>query len=418
MRKLSALALAALLSTAPTAHAAPSATGNWITAYSLPAFLPSDTKQWKQERDYAGHTVREVIRLNTAGERLRVKFTNDTGADAVVVGRAHIALAGPDGAPIPGTDRELSFGGRQGLFVPLGAPAYSDPVALPAKAFGDVVVSVFFPGPGPVHLGGHLADVKLVSGDATEAEAIPNAVRESGPSFVSRIDVEPTTARHLLVAIGDSITEGACSTPGAHMSWPEQFARRLAASPYGHGWTVANEGISGNRILRDSAGPNLLSRLDRDALDLPGVSAVVLLEGINDIGYAARPENADQPVSAEQLIAAMKQVVARAHARGVRVYGGTILPFEGAAYYSAKGEGVRQAVNAWIRTSGVFDGVIDFEAATRDPAHPARLSHAVDSGDHLHPGDAGYTLMAKAVDLSLLTGAASPTAAHARKETP
>lgn len=413
---LPALALAALLAAAPAAQAA-----SWVSGYTLPAFSPADTRQWKQERDYAGQTIRELIRLNTGGARLRLKFTNETGQTAVQVGRVHIALAGPDGALIPGSDHEVTFGGHQGLLVPDGAPAYSDPVALPVKAFGDVVVSTYFPAPGPVHLGGHLADLNVAPGDATETPVMAGAVRESGPAFVSRIDVEPDHPRHLLVAVGNSITEGAMSTPGAHMSWPDQFARRLAASPQGAGsgasWSVVNEGISGNRVLRDGAGPNLLARFDRDVLDLPGVSAVIVLEGINDIGHAATPEGVNEQVSAEELIGGLKQVIARAHARGLRIYGGTILPFQGAAYYSAKGETTRQAVNAWIRTSHAFDAVIDFDAVTRDPANPARVAPDVDSGDHLHPRDAGYTRMAGAVDLGLL---ASPPAAapHAPKETP
>ncbi len=414
---LASVALAGLLAAAPAAHAAP-----WVAGYTLPAFSPADTRQWRQERDYAGQTVRQTIRLNTAGARLRLKFTNETGQAQVAIGRVHIALAGPDGAPIPGTDREVTFGGRHGLRVPAGAPAYSDPVALPVKAFGDVVVSTFFPGPGPVHLGGHLADLQVAPGDATETPVMAGAVRESGPAFVSRIDVEPDHARQVLVAVGDSITEGALSTPGAHMSWPEQFARRLASSPQGAGWVVVNQGVSGNRILHDSAGPNLLSRFDRDVLDLPGVSAVVVLEGINDLGRAATPEGADEQVSAEDLIAGLQQLVARAHARGLRIYGGTILPYQGAAYYSAKGEATRQAVNAWIRTSHAFDAVIDFDAAIRDPADPARMAPAFDSGDHLHPRDPGYARMAETVDLKLLAAqpsAVQATAApHAPKETP
>jgi lysophospholipase L1-like esterase len=414
---LAGLGLTALLAAVPTAQAATP----WIAGYTLPAFSPADTKQWKQAHDYAGQTVREVVRLNTGGARLRLKFTNETSDTPVQVGRVHVALAGPDGAPIPGSDREVTFGGRQGLLVPAGAPAYSDPVALPAKAFADLIVSTYFPGPGPVHLGGHLADLQVVPGDATERPALANAVRESGPAFVSRIDVEPDHPRHLLVAVGDSITEGAQSTPGAHMSWPEQFARRVAASPRGATWSVVNAGISGNRILHDSAGPNLLARFDRDVLDLPGATAVIVLEGINDIGNATDPHRSNEAVSAEDLIAALKQVIARAHAHGLRIYGGTILPYAGASYYSPKGEAIRQAVNAWIRASHAFDAVIDFDAAIRDPADPARMAAAFDSGDHLHPRDPGYARMAAIVDLELLAAAPQATRAvtsHASKETP
>ena len=409
MRPFTALLVASgLVLGAQTAQAAPVKPGNWITAYSLPAFSPADTRRAGLEHDEAGRTIREMVRLNTAGSRLRVKFTNETGEAAVAIGHAHIALATPNGDPIPGSDRELHFGGWAGLTVSSGASAYSDPVDLPVAAFGDVVVSTFLPGPSPVHLGGHLAGLQVAQGDATAATIMPGAIQQTAPSFISRIDVAPAGPRRLLVAIGDSITEGAASTPGAHMSWPEQFARQLATTPTGRTWSVANAGISGNRVLHDGSGPALLARFDRDALALPGVSAVIVLEGINDVGRAATGEGGAQPVSAPELIAAFKQLIAQAHARGVRIYGGTILPYEGAKYYSAGGEAIRSTVNAWIRSSGAFDGAIDFEAVMRDPTHPTRLSHAADSGDHLHPGDEGYRLMADAIDPLMLSAGRTP----------
>ncbi len=396
MIKVLALACAVALG-ASCAHAAP----GWTAAYTLPAFSPADAVRYHENHDYAGRTVREVIRLNASGQRLRIKFTNETGDEAVTLGDAHIALAGPRGDPVPGSDHQLSFGGATGVTAPAGAPIYADPVDLPTQAFGDLVVSLYFPAAGPVHLGGHLAKVEVVPGDATAAPILKGAEHETGPSFVSRIDVTAAHPTKVLVTVGDSITEGGGATVGAHMSWPEQFARRLAASRYGRDWSLVNAGISGNRILHDNAGPNLLARFDRDVLDVPGVAAVILLEGINDIGNS-RPDAPGDQVTADALIASLKQVIARAHAHGVRIYGATITPFEGAFYYTVQGEATRQAVNAWIRTGGAYDGVIDFEAVARDPLHPTRLSPALDSRDHLHPGDAGYAIMAGAVPFDIL----------------
>jgi lysophospholipase L1-like esterase len=215
-------------------------------------------------------------------------------------------------------------------------------------------------------------------------------VRSAG--LASAVEVA-TRSGQVLVAFGDSITEGAGASDAARTSWPAQAAASLAARRDARCWTIVNAGISGNRLLHDGRGPNALARFDRDVLAMPGVTHVVLLEGINDIG--ASKDSPAQAVTADQVIAAYRQLIDRAHARGLKVLGGTLLPFVGAAYQDAAGEAKRVAVNQWIRTAGAFDGVIDFDAATRDPAHRERLVAGFEIGDHLHPNDAGYAAMAR-----------------------
>jgi lysophospholipase L1-like esterase len=226
------------------------------------------------------------------------------------------------------------------------------------------------------------------------------------PSILSGIDVETTTPRNVVVAFGDSITEGACATPGWSMSWPQQLSVRLAKARQGKTWTIINAGISGNRLLYDGAGMKALDRFNRDVLSIPGLKSIVLLEGINDIGNAFVPTSDTGPRTAADVIGAYTQLIERAHARNIRIYGGTLLPYAGASYFTPQGEAVRTAVNTWIRTSGAFDGIVDFDAATRDSAAPDHLIGAYQCGDNLHPNDAGYTAMANAVDLNLITGAA------------
>nr|WP_232793400.1 SGNH/GDSL hydrolase family protein [Caulobacter hibisci] len=238
-------------------------------------------------------------------------------------------------------------------------------------------------------------------GNHVAKSPIPGEEALRGPGLVSGVEVRGAAAP-VLVAIGDSITEGTGSTANADKGWPEQLAQRLSARP--EGWSVVNMGVGGGRLLREVSGPSALSRFDRDVLSVAGLKAVLLLEGINDIGRPAQPGFAADAVTPEDLIVGYRQLIARAHARGVKIYAGVIPPFEGAAYYHDKGEATRQAVNAWIRTSGEFDGIVDFDAVLRDPAKPSQLRADTHGGDHLHPNDAGYALMAQAVDKALFGG--------------
>jgi len=243
----------------------------------------------------------------------------------------------------------------------------------------------------------------LQAGNAVAATDLPAAARVDHWYFLSGIEVRAGRSAAAVAILGDSITDGRGSTTNGNDRWPDNLARRLQANPATREVAVLNQGIGGNRLLQDGLGPNVLARLDRDVLAQAGVRWLIVLEGINDIGARVRARERGEPwATAQDVIAALEQIVVRAHARGIRAYGATILPYEGAtSYFTVDGEADRQAVNAWIRASGVFDGVIDFDAATRDRERPSRLSPAVDGGDHLHPSAAGYRIMADAVDLGL-----------------
>jgi lysophospholipase L1-like esterase len=278
------------------------------------------------------------------------------------------------------------------------------------KALGDVTVSLYLPEPTPpstFHWDARQSTY-VGAGDQTAAAAIQAGTTLSTRVFLSAIQVEAAPATRTVVALGDSITDGNMSTVDGNRRWPDVLARRLS----GEGVAVLNAGISGARLLQDKMGSNALARFDRDVLSQPGVATAVVFIGINDIawnGTAFAPS--DPAARVEDLIAGYRQLIARAHTRGVRIVGATLTPFEGAlqdtpmrGYYGADKERVRQAVNTWIRDGGEFDAVLDFDAITRDPSHPARFLPAYDSGDHLHPGDAGYRAMADSIDLRALLG--------------
>jgi lysophospholipase L1-like esterase len=400
---LLALAVALALTSPMATTAAPRAKAqvaaaptvqSWSAAWGAAPLAAVAVPRVGEVRGFTDMTARQVIRLNLGGDAVRVRLTNEMGDRPLKIGAASVALAGPDGKAL-GPPVPLTFGGRSEVEIPQGAPLLSDPVALPVKAMDHLSVSVFFV--EPMAPAAHRVRLFLSpQGNHTAKADVPGEVVSKGPGVVSGVEVRGPGPRPVLVTIGDSITEGAGSTPNADMGWPEQLAARVAARA--GGWSVVNVGVNGGRLLREGSGPSALSRFDRDVLSVPGVAAVVVLEGINDIGRPAQPGYAADVVSADQIIAGYRQLIERAHARGVKVYGGTILPFEGAMYYHPAGETTRQAVNAWIRSSGAFDGVIDFEAVVKDPARPGRILDGLHQGDHLHPDDAGYRLMAEAAD--------------------
>ncbi len=267
----------------------------------------------------------------------------------------------------------------------------------------DLVIDLYVPNdlgisPSPVttHNGASQTNFVSDTGNHSGVTTLPVNARSGAWFMIARVEVMAPSATAAVVTFGDSITDGARSTTDTNSRWPDQLARRLAARK-GPGVAVLNAGISGNRVLGDGAGVSALARFDRDVLMQTGVTHVVVMEGINDIGIA---RNNPSP-SAEDLIAGHKQLIERAHARGLKIYGVTLTPFEGAPYYTPEGEAKRQALNSWIRSSGAYDGVIDFDMVTRDPAAPTKFLPAYDSGDHLHPGDAGYKAMGDAVDLAM-----------------
>jgi lysophospholipase L1-like esterase len=301
----------------------------------------------------------------------------------------------------------VSFGGSVSARIPPGEQVLSDPVGMHVTALQELAVSIYLPGRtgvATVHADAQQINWVSTAGDhAAEAGGDAFAIPVQSWYFLSGLDVRSSAAAGTLVAFGDSITDGVQSTIGGNDRWPSDLARRLNTVA-GPALSVADEGIGGNRVLTASrcCGASAETRFARDALDQPGVRDVIVLEGINDIGHSLGPLHSDAGLTAARVIAGYQELIAQAHARAVRIFGATLLPYQGAGYYSPAGEAVREAVNTWIRTSGAFDGVIDFDAVMRDPADPLRLNPAYDSGDHLHPNDAGYQAMADAIDLSML----------------
>jgi lysophospholipase L1-like esterase len=361
-----------------------------------------------QASSFNNQTVRMIVRSSIGGSKVRVELSNAYGTAPLQIGAAHVALhvSGTGGAIMPSSDKALTFGGKPSISIPPGALAVSDPVNLTVPKLSDLAVSVFFPadtGPFTMHSTG-LHTTYILAGDVTSIAVLGEVPTTRSWYFLSSVDVAAPADTGLIVAFGDSITDGATSTVDANRSWPSVLAQRLLANPATANLAIVNQGISGNRVLREGTATNALARFDRDVLNQPGVKWVMLMEGINDIGQGTRagapPENA---VTADDLIQGMKQLVDRAHMRGIKAIGCTLTPYAGAAYYSDKGEEIRTAYNHWIRTGGAFDAVVDFDKATQDPANPKQIRPDYNIMDHLHPNDAGYKAMADAVDLSIFT---------------
>jgi lysophospholipase L1-like esterase len=347
-------------------------------------------------------TVRMIVHVSTGGSQVRVQLANSQGNSAVTIGEAHIARSGGGATIVTATDHALSFGGRPGVQIPAGAIVLSDPVVLPVSPATDLAVSLYVAGrPGALTthpLGLH--STYILQGDMTAAPN-PQPVSENLSYFwLADVDVLTGPGGAAIAAFGDSITDGFATTPNANLAWPALLYQRLRAGDLKSPFSVINLGISGNRVLHDGAGASALARFDRDILGRPQVKWVLLLEGINDISFPNVPgAAASDRISAEDLIAGYRMLIAEAHLHGIRILGGTLLPWEGVWTFSAAAEQIRIKVNEWIRSGGAFDGVVDFDAATRDPAHPSRLLPQFDSGDHVHPNDAGNRAMAEAIDL-------------------
>ena len=365
---------------------------------------------------FTNQTLRQIVHVSIGGSKARVVLSNAYGTAPLTVGAAHIALRDKDAAIQPASDRQLMFGGRPTLTIPAHALAYSDPVDLPVPALADLAVDVYLPGttntasPLTMHQAAFQTNYVSETGNYVGTTNLPTVAVLQNWFVLSRVDVLVAGAPAALVTFGDSITDGTRSTPNTNSRWPDQLMRRVASQPGGPSMAIMNAGIAGNRVLSEgafNAGINALSRFDRDALGYPGVTHIIVLEGINDIGQARQ----NPTPTAEDIIVGHKQLVERAHARGIKIYGATLTPFYGAAYYTEVGEAKRQAVNEWIRTGKAYDAVIDFDKATRDPGDPKKLLAAYDSCDHLHPNDAGYKAMADAVDLTLF----KPVAASANR---
>jgi lysophospholipase L1-like esterase len=361
---------------------------------------------------FQNRTLRQILRLSAGGSAVRVRFTNAYGTTPLVIGGARIALLDADGKEVAGSSRVLSFGGAPGATAARTAPLLSDPVTLKLPALARMAVTAYFPGdtgPCTCHPFG-LDDIEVSPpGNFTDQPFVPESVN-SVRAFLAAVEVDAPRSAATVVVMGDSITDGTGSTSKANRRWPDLLAERLAHRG-GRTWAVANQGIAGNRILGDGMGDSALARLDRDVFSLPGVKALIVFEGVNDLGMSfghfegpvgeMLKNMPGREISAPQLITGYRQLVDRAHALGIKVYGATIAPYKGAMYWSAEGEAARQQINTFIRSSGAFDAVIDFDKALGDPADPLAMRAGYHMGDHLHGNDAGYQAMADAIDLKL-----------------
>jgi lysophospholipase L1-like esterase len=348
-------------------------------------------------------TLRQIVHTSIGGSRVRVVLSNAFGTAPIQIGAASVALRDKESAIQAATSKTLLFGGGPTATILAGATLVSDPVEMTLAPLSDLAIDLFVPGdlgvsPSPVTTHNAAWQTNYISepGNHVGTATMTAALRPGAWFLIARVEVTAPANTLAVVAFGDSITDGSRSTADMNTRWPDVLAQRLAARK-GAGVAVLNAGIGGNRVLGDGAGVSALARFDKDVLMQTGVTHVVVMEGINDIGIA----RSNPSPSAADLIAGHKQLIERARARGLKIIGATLTPYEGAAYFTPEGEAKRQALNEWIRTSGAYDGVIDFDKATRDPAAPSKFLPAYDSGDRLHPGDAGYKAMGDAVDLAL-----------------
>ena len=376
--------------------------GTWASSPLLDAH-PKNAEELLTAGTRSGATLREIVHVSMGGETVRVRFSNLYGTSPLVIGAVEIAQTLKGVAIVPGTNKAVTFNGQPSVSIPPGALAVSDPASFKLAPLSNLTVSFFLPNPtGPVteHQLGNATSYH-VTGNVVSSASLESPTTATSWYYLNGVDTLAAADAGAVITIGDSITDGAKSTIDTNQRWPDELARRLQADPKYRNLSVLNEGISGNKILLDGAGPNALARFDRDVIAQSGAKYLLILEGINDIGRLHGTPDAG--LTAADLISALNQMVVRAHAHGIAVFGCTLTPYHGAGYYTENGEVIRKAVNEWIRTGGVLDGFVDLEAAVRDPNHPDTFLPTVDPGDHLHPNDAGYKAMGDAIDLKLFT---------------
>jgi lysophospholipase L1-like esterase len=412
---LLALAGAAATQTAQQSPKDMTWVGTWanspVMAFTQPQSLPQgmklpETAPFVAPPSVENATVRTIVRGTAGGDQVRIRVSNFYGTTPLQIGAAHIAVRDSGSSIKAGTDRVLTFSGQPSIAVPPGALGLSDAIALHITPHADIAVSLFFPAGTPARRTVHfdaVQDAWIVAGDVTAQVGFDNSKSAKYAYFLVGVDVTGTGNRGTIVALGDSITDG------GSLRWPALLSGRLRQQKKYYG--VLNQGIAGNRILGHSNddlfaifGINALARLERDVLSQPNVKYLILYEGINDIGLPGALGIPAPLTTPQQVIAGMRQVIARAHQLAIVVYGATLAPFEGTVlpgYYSPEKEATRQAVNQWIRTSKEFDGYFDFDKALQDPGHPTRLRPEYDSGDRLHPNDAGEKAMSEVIDLSV-----------------
>ncbi|HUX46347.1 MAG TPA: SGNH/GDSL hydrolase family protein [Terracidiphilus sp.] len=380
--------------------------GSWAASQQIPepqnALAPEDLRD---------ATVRQVVRLSAGGATLRVHLSNAFGTAPMTFTSVHLALAVSPGSSAiqPGSDHALTFSGAASVTVPAGAEYISDPIAFSVAPLASLAISFHLDEPPARETGhpGSRATTFVVHGDLVSAPDLPSAKRVDHWYQLAGVDVLAPPGAASVVALGDSITDGHASTTNGSDRWTDVLAERLQAAPKMRSIAVLNQGIGGNHLLTDGLGPNVLARFDRDVLAQTGVRWLIVFEGVNDLGALARegevsPERHKDLV--QRMIAAYQQILTRAHAHGLRVFGATITSFVGSDYYNPgpASEADREAINAWIRAPGHFDAVLDFDQVLRDPAHPDHLLPAYDCGDHLHPNPAGYRALGDSIPLTLL----------------
>jgi lysophospholipase L1-like esterase len=398
----------ALAGTALALAASP-AQAEWVASWTAAPHAPLGTEGWAAAARYDNVTLTQVIRVSEGGEQLRVHLSNRYGPAPLKVGAARIALIDADGKEVPGSGRTLTFGGEAAAVIPRGSPFVSDPVALTVPDLARMKVELYLPedtGPCTCHLTG--VDELAVSPPGNfVGKSFEPASKAQHRAFLSVVEVFSPNSPGTIVTYGDSITDGMGATPGANRRWPDVLAERLQQG--GRNWAVANQAISGNRVLSPGMGEAVLARFDEDVLSLPNVKYMIVFVGVNDIGNRFGPErqgipglNLDQPeIDVPQMIAGYKQLIARAHAKGIKVIASPIGPYKGAGYWTEAGEAARQAVNEWILTSGAFDAIVRLDVAFADPADPAKMREGYHMGDFLHGSDAGLKAVGESIPLEL-----------------
>jgi lysophospholipase L1-like esterase len=355
--------------------------------------------------DLNNQTVRMIIHATVGGNQLRIRLSNAYGTQPLLIGDAHVAVSASAFIPtiVAGTDQALTFGGQSTITIPVGAVIVSDPVRFSITPLTELAVSLYLPNDTPnATLTEHYYSLQVFyispTGDYAGSNSFPDNLPFYSWCLLSSVEVAPLWPTSTVVALGDSITDGVGSTSTLNDRWPDLLAARLYNSFNFLAPSVVNQGIAGNRLLHDITGQNALARFDRDVLSQAGVRCVIIQEGLNDVATAVVFPN--EATSANQIIWALNQLIQRGHDQGLLVLGVTLTPFSGSLLYSAAGETERQAVNQFIRSGQAYDGVLDFDQVVRDPSNPTRLLPAYDSGDHVHPNDAGYQAIVQSIDLS------------------
>ena len=403
-----------LTAAAALALSASPAQAEWVASWTASPHAPIGTTGPFAAASYENVTVSQILRITEGGGKVRDRFSNSYAPAPLEIGAARIVQLDEQNREIAGTARTLAFGGEPGAVIPRGAPFVSDEVALELPDLARLKVEIFLPtqtGPCTCHLTG--VDELAVSPPGNfVGKPFEPVSRAQYRAFLSGVEVDSPDALGTIVAYGDSITDGVGATAGGNDRWPDILANRLQAA--GREWAIANAAISGNRVLSPGMGESALSRFDEDVLSLPNVKYIIVFEGVNDLGNRFGPPrpNApgggaggltlDQPqITVEQMIAGYKQLIARAHAKGIKVIGSPIGPYKGAAYWTEEGEAARRRINDWILNGGAFDGTVRLDTAFADPADPAQMRDGYHIGDHLHGSPAGLKAVGESIDLAL-----------------